>query len=274
MRNKWREEAAMAAAGFLRKKLDIKDAVRTAMVLGTGWGDTLELKNEREARLDEIPGFGRLCKLTGHERRIVCGELNDREVLLLRGRVHLNEAPDDPNLLKQVRLQIEMLFHLGVTNLVLTCAAGSLLDEAVHPGDLVIITDFVTLFAPPMPLWVGEFCSPQNALSEELQKLAKMASGNFLGKTHFGAYVMIRGPQFDGLLDKKIMAAAGATVVGMSTYPEVCVASLYPEVKALAVAFVTNGLNESHNHASNLDKAKENASYLGNFLVDLVHHLS
>lgn len=274
MRNIQREAVAIDAAHFLRKKLNLpRRPVDTAIVLGTGWGDTLELKNERAVRLDEIPGFGRLQYVLGHERRIVYGELNGREVLLLRGRVHLNESPSNANLWKQVRLQVEMLFHLGVRNLVLTCAAGSLLDQTVKVGDLVIVNDFISLFAPPMPLCAGEFCSPKEALSDDLQKLAKNAGGNFPWQLHYGNYVMIRGPNFDSLLDKKIMAHFGGTVVGMSTLPEVCVASLYPEVKVLALAFVTNGMVEHHNHESNLATAKDNASYLGNFLVELVQHL-
>lgn len=270
MRNQEREEAAVDAANYLRNKLNLTQAMSTAIVLGTGWGDALMLEDSREVRFEEIPGFGRLQNIIGHARRVVCGKLHGREVLLLRGRVHLNEAPNDHNLSKQVRLQIEMLFHLGITKLVLTCAAGGLVDSTIRAGDLVIINDFVSLFAPPMPLWAGEFCSPKDALSSKLQKLAKIAGEHFPEKVHVGAYAMVRGPQFEGPLDKQLIINSGAVIVGMSTYPEVCVASLYPAVQALAMAFVSNDSAEHHNHETNVHRAKDQAVYLGRFLEELV----
>ncbi len=273
MRNKRREEAAIEAAGFLKRKLNLAKPVDTAIVLGTGWGDALELQNERDARLDEIPRFGRLQHIAGHARRVVSGELHGREVLLLRGRVHLNEAPDDSNLAKQVRLQVEMLFHLGVTNLVLTSAVGGLIDSTIYVGDLVVISDFVTSYAPPMPLWAGEFCTPKNALSVDLQKSAKLAANTFPGRLHIGPHGMVRGPQFESLLDKRRLKEDGAIVVGMSTLPEVCVASLYPEVRVLAIGFVTNGMFEPHNHETNVARAKAHTAELGHFLERIVQKL-
>ena len=160
--------AARSAAESIRRQLKLDDTpFPIGLVLGTGWGDTLPLTDAREISFTEIPGFNDLGELEGHRRTVVCGRLDGTPVVALRGRVHLNESPVDPAIYQMVRLQTEMLIHLGVKTLVLTCAAGSLTNE-VEVGDIVFVNGFVTVFAPPMPLHAGEFVSPDNVLDHHL----------------------------------------------------------------------------------------------------------
>ena len=243
----------------------------TAIILGTGWGDALKLERLLEYPFTELEGFKSLGQLQGHNRKLVYGRLKGKTVWVLDGRVHLNEDPTNLEIPKMVRLQVEMLFHLGVKNLIVTNAAGSLSCD-IKVGDLVVADGFLTLNSPAMPLWAGEFCSPEDALSPLLRKLA-IESAVGLIDIHQGGYAMVRGPFFEGRkYDKAILRNNGASTVGMSTLPEACIASLYKEegVKMLAVSFITNTDSEDHSHEENLARVKASAGKLSQFIERIV----
>lgn len=270
MRNADCERLAAGEADLLRLKLsiDAKDAP-VGLVLGTGWGDVLALEHESSVPFKELQGFNKLASLEGHRRLVSYGWLKGRTVLALRGRVHLNES-HDPDHWRMVRLQVEMLLKLGVKTLILTCAAGSLLP-GVLVGDIVLIDGFVTAFAPDMPGMGEEFGNPEDVIDQELllRVLDTWTEGSLRIKS--GGHAMLRGPFFEGRrYDKPLLRASGATVVGMSVLPEACIATLYPGVKVLPLAFVTNSATEEHSHEENLRRAKEAATSLGELLTHIV----
>lgn len=271
VRNPERENAAQVAAYRIREKLSLGDEpVAHGVVLGTGWGDCLDLKDAREVSLKALPGFESLGILEGHARTVVTGTLGGKRIMALRGRVHLNESHCRSHW-KMVRLQVEMLVKLGVNRLVLTCAAGSL-EQSLRVGDLMLMDGFVTAFAPPMPLLAGEFVSPEDALDSAWRTAAYgLFIDNDPKSVGKGGYALLRGPQFEGrAYDKKLLALAGAKAVGMSTLPEACVAALYPDVKVLGIAFITNSATETHSHEENLARAKARAAHLGDFLTRVI----
>lgn len=272
MRHQGSEQAAQAAAEFLRGRLGFaRSSEPLGLVLGTGWGDVLSYDPERKVAFTDIPGFDRLDKLEGHAREVVAGTLGGREFVALRGRIHLNERPADPALYAMNRLQIEMLLQLGVKRLVLTCAAGSLKPN-LDVGDVMLIDGFVTLFAPDMPLFAGEFCSPEDAVDVDALDAFAYRLGDSPILVKPGAYAMVRGPFFEGRRhDKRILAQHGASAVGMSVLPEACIASLYKEegVRVLPLAFITNGPSKEHSHEENVRRAKESSAQLGGLLEKL-----
>jgi purine nucleoside phosphorylase len=88
-------------------------------------------------------------------------------------------------------------------------------------------------------------------------------------------HVMVRGPFFEGRrYDKKLLAASGASMVGMSILPETCVAALYPGTRVLALCFVTNTAVEEHSHEENLARAKTASALLGGYLTRIVSRIS
>lgn len=271
------EKAAALAAEIIRRQLHPDPDTRIALVLGTGWGDALKLDDGRECPFSEIPGFEALGQLDGHARKVMVGKLAGRPVIVLSGRVHLNEAPADPNIHRMVRLQIEMLLKLGADRIIPTCAVGGL-TPATKVGNVGFITGLLTLFAPDMPLYAGEFCSPEDTLDAGRCIKARQAAidAGFDGKSlFFGAYAMIRGPFFEGRRnDKRVLREAGANVVGMSLLPELCVAALYPGVEATPLVFVTNSDTEAHSHEENLARAKQMSGQLGRLLTVVVGELA
>ncbi len=280
MRNKNRESAAKRLADYLvrscfdanaRYEFNQNSRPDTAIVLGTGWGDACNIKKIWSTPLSKLRGFESLGELEGHKRSLIFGKISGRYVWVLSGRVHLNEAPADPEIYNMVRLQIELLCRLGVKNFILTNAAGSL-HEGIRVGNLLVADGFITLFAPPMPLWAGEFCSPEDCLDSRLCELA-VSAGEGLLRVHQGAYAMVRGPFFEGRkYDKEMLRKNGASVVGMSTLPESCVASLYKDegAKVVCISFITNTDSEEHSHLENVARAKESSTKLGLYLERLI----
>jgi hypothetical protein len=240
--------------------------------------------------VSDIDSFKDLDQLEGHARQALYGTVADTPILALSGRIHLNEASDDPYVPRMVRLHAQMLLELGIRTLVATAAVGGLVPAAAT-GNVVVIDGLVTAFAPDLPLFVGEFCSPEDILDEGLQQIALGA----LEKTGFaptsGGHVMVRGPFFEGRrYDKPLLRQAGASVVGMSILPEIAIASLYrhPEkidpsrtdkewlvpARALALGFVTNNDTEEHRHETNQERARAKSEALGAFLKTLIPRLA
>ena len=272
MRNGLRESAASSAAYLIKKTIPelTNESSPIGLVLGTGW-DVLKIDKAVEIPFLDIPGFNKLEDIPGHARKLVFGEIAGKQVLVLRGRVHMNEAPNDPDVPKMVRLQTEMLFKLGVKTIIVTSAVGRLKGD-LDVGGVAIINGFITLYAPEMPLWAGEFCSPEDSICEELKKIASRAGGDRLITQSVG-HVMVRGPFFEGRnYDKSLLAASGASVVGMSMLPEACIASLYG-ARFLGLGFVTNDAVTAHSHEENLKQAKIASVHLGQYLTDIVEQL-
>lgn len=277
MRNAQREEEAIFAATYVRDRLRLRGfwqepaSQPIGLVLGTGWGDVLEFDRAEEIPFENIPGFDGLGALKGHARRLVIGTLGGRDVAVLRGRVHLNEAPADPRVVRMVRLQTELLLQLGVRTLIVTSAVGGL-RGALPVGGIAVVDGFITLFAPPMPLWAEEFISPEDMLDPALRAIAHEERGELVTKEV--GHAMLRGSFFEGRrYDKALLAQAGAGVVGMSMLPEACVAALYG-AKVLGLGFVTNDDVAEHSHEENLACAKAVSAQLGGFLTRIVSRIA
>ncbi|MFZ2310142.1 MAG: hypothetical protein WAW11_01200 [Patescibacteria group bacterium] len=263
-----RQREAIKAANFIRSLCPwLNESVTPiGLVLGTGW-DVIKDEEATEIPFEHIPGFNGLEHIDGHARKLLVGKIAGRHVLALRGRVHMNEAPCDPNIPRMVRLQTEMLFQLGVKQIIVTSAVGSL-HQFIKVGTIAIVRGFVTLYAPEMPLWANEFYSPEDMISDRLSFIAKQQVSELEIKEV--AHVMVRGPFFEGRqYDKALLAASGAKVVGMSMLPEACIAAVY-DAEFLGLGFVTNSSFETHSHEINVERAKKTSEQLGEYITSII----
>lgn len=263
---------ARSLASKLRIELTENHAPDVGVILGTGWGECLKLKDERSLSLSALdPRFADLEEIAGHQRVVSYGMIGKRRVIALRGRIHLNEHPNSAELYMHVRLQVQMLLELGVRTFILTNEAGSL-QAAVRVDNIVVADGFVTLFAPTMPLFEGECQSPEEILSPELLALALNACPSRLHPIA-GGYAMVRGPQFEGRkYDKQLLRLTKAACVGMSTVPEACLIALYGG-QALSLSFITNDAVEVHSHEINQERAKAKSDLLGEYLAAIINRL-
>ena len=276
VRNQDREEKAKKAAEVIQEELSITNLPQVALILGTGWGSALKLKDKKSLSFRKIPGFESLGDLTGHKRKVLYGQIDELPVIALSGRVHANEDLYSKDNLDMVRLQIEMLIQLGVHKFILTCAAGAIPTPGSRPsavGDIIAIDGFLSVlssFTPP--LYAGEFYSADDVISEEFLSIAQSMDKKHSLNVKIGGYCYYRGPNFEGTkYDKRFIAMTGVSAVGMSTLPEAVVCSLYRDegVEIIPIAFITNSDSEQHSHEENMARAKVKARYLGNFVSDL-----
>jgi len=246
------------------------------IILGTGWGEVLKDKLQevyRSISLAKVTGFDFLAQMDGiegHKRELILGRFGGRVCVMLSGRIHVNESIFYPEAMLMVRLQVQILIEMGAKHLIFTNAAGSLLDS-IMVGDVVAHNGFVTLFAPPRPLFPGEFVAPEAKLKKE-NNIKIINAALDAGLTpHWGSGAMVCGPDFEGVLhDKDIMQRTGASMAMMSILPEVAVAALYPDTQVYAVSFITNTASEEHSHEENQKRAKGAGAKLGSLLSGLV----
>ncbi|MCO5165139.1 MAG: S-methyl-5'-thioadenosine phosphorylase [Planctomycetes bacterium] len=177
--------------------------------------------------LYELPGF------TVSERRavdtpfgppsdeLVVGELEGRPVAFLprHGRDH-RFSPSQVN----YRANIFALKLLGATRVISVSAVGSMKEE-IHPGDVVLIDQFIdrtlgrprTFFDEGVAAHVG-FADP---ICEELRQTLKAAVQKVGVRCHDGGtYVCIEGPQFSTRAESRVFRSWGASVIGMTNLPE------------------------------------------------------
>ena len=133
---------------------------------------------------------------------------------------------------------------LGVETLLVTNACGGVnLDFQV--GDLMVIDDHINFMgANPLtgPNDAGfgpRFCDMTYAYTPALRRLAdEVAAAQGVALRH-GVYLGYMGPSYETPAEIRAFRVLGADAVGMSTVPEVIVAS-HCGLPVLAISLVTN----------------------------------
>ena len=110
-------------------------------MLGSGLGSFAnDIENAVRIPYGEIPGFAE-STVEGHAGQLVLGEIGGIGVVGQQGRFHYYEGYD----MDAVTLPVRTFGALGVKNLILTNAAGSL-NSDMTPGSLMLITDHLNCF--------------------------------------------------------------------------------------------------------------------------------
>lgn len=228
-------------------------APRICVVLGgAGWGDVSIMQPEHHQflvpdnnywRRPILNDFSGLQELPEHKRVVEYGHVAGKEVLVLKGRVHLNEGVKNPAYKFYARLQIEILIKMGCRVFVLTSAAASFREE-VRVGDVIVVNGFDDVSAPEMPLEAFEKPQAERVLCPNLRLSASRA--NTAASPGFKMYetgvAMVRGPLVPVLsCNKPHLRMSGASATVTSILPEATIAALYPDMRVLGLAFVSIG---------------------------------
>ncbi|MDP1825678.1 MAG: purine-nucleoside phosphorylase [Archangium sp.] len=248
-----------ACTAVIRKKAPGFEP-KLGIILGSGLGafaDSLE----RPVSIDysELPDFP-ISSVHGHAGRLVLGYRGTVPVVAMQGRVHFYEGYQP----WQVAFPARVLGRLGIKHLTVTNAAGGI-NLNFKVGDLMAITDHLNLsgFNPLVGKNV-EALGPRfpdmshayDPASLEVLRAAAKAEGVNLRE---GVYVSLSGPSYETPAEIRMLRTLGGDAVGMSTVPEVIVAS-HMGIKVTGISCVTNLAAGIGKNALSHDEVSETAN--------------
>ena len=224
----------------IRKITDFKPAI--AVVLGSGLGhfaENEELEIKADIPYTDIPGFP-VSTVHGHTGHLIFGVLGDKNLVIMKGRIHYYEGYD----IHDVVFPLRVMHLLGADTVVLTNAVGAL-NEDYRPGDFVAVKDHISDFVPS-PL-VGEnisqlgerFVNMVDAYDPELRKLVLQIGEEEDITLHEGVYLQVTGPQYETPAEIRMFRNLGADTVGMSTAVET-IAARHMGMRVCCINSVTN----------------------------------
>lgn len=226
------------AADYVIKNSKIKPEI--GLILGSGLGAIGDQIEEPDfLDYSEIPHFP-VSTVEGHAGRLIIGTLEDKKVVAMQGRFHFYEGYS----MEEVTFPVRVMKLLGVSKLIVTNAAGAV-NENFTPGDLMLIKDQLNLsgYNPLIGRNLEEF-GPRfpdlsNAYDKELGEIVKKASKDMEIKLQEGVYACMSGPSYETPAEIRMLRILGADAVGMSTVPEVIVAS-HSGIKVIGISCTTN----------------------------------
>ncbi|MEC0172962.1 purine-nucleoside phosphorylase [Paenibacillus graminis] len=233
------------AAEYIQAKLGAY-APKIGLILGSGLGDLGDqIEDAVYLPYEEIPHFPR-STVEGHAGRFVIGKLEGKDVMIMQGRFHYYEG----YAMRKVVLPVYVMAKLGIGTLVITNAGGGM-NRSFKAGDLMLITDHLNmtgdnpLIGPNDPELGVRFPDMSRAYDPEYIALAKKLAGEVKGVDgetlvlQEGVYAGISGPTYETPAELKMLAYLGGDAVGMSTVPEVIVAS-HSRLRVLGITCITD----------------------------------
>jgi purine-nucleoside phosphorylase len=210
------------------------------VILGSGLGGFADTLQDRVSiPYGELPHFP-VSGVAGHAGRLVLGKLDGVHVVAMQGRVHFYEGFEP----WQVALPARLLCRLGIKGLVVTNAAGGI-RTGFQPGDLMRITDHLNLSGMNPLMGHNEeslgprFPDMSHAYDPRLAALLEAAALDARVTLQSGVYAQLSGPTYETPAEIRMLRTLGADAVGMSTVPEVVVAS-HMGVPVAGISCITN----------------------------------
>ena len=199
---------------------------KAAMVLGSGLGALGdEVENPILIDYRDIPYF-KASTAPGHKGRLVFGELEGQKVAVMQGRMHHYEGYS----YEEVSYAVRVLRLLGCDTLIVTNAAGCV-NTQWKAGELMLITDQIKMFSESplrgenLPEFGVRFPDASHLYTPRLLELAREKAKEQNIPLREGVYFYCYGPQYETPAEIRAVRALGGDAVGMSTAPEVVVAS-------------------------------------------------
>jgi purine-nucleoside phosphorylase len=225
-------------ADFIKSK--IKDLPEICIILGSGLGGLgNKIENAIKIPYEEIPNFP-VSTVEGHSGKLIFGKLGGKNVVAMQGRFHYYEGYG----MKEVTFPVRVMKMLDVKYLIVSNAAGGL-NPKFNQGDLMIISDHINFFHehPLRGTNLDEFGTRFPDMSKcydpDLIKIAeKVAEENNI-KVQKGVYIGSGGPTLETQAEYRLFRIFGADATGMSTVPEVIVAT-HQGMRTFGMSIITN----------------------------------
>ncbi|MFC0560756.1 purine-nucleoside phosphorylase [Halalkalibacter alkalisediminis] len=210
------------------------------LILGSGLGELAdEIENPVRINYGEIPHFP-VSTVEGHAGQLVIGQLHGKQVVAMQGRFHFYEGYS----MQEVTFPVRVMKQLGVEVIVVTNACGGM-NPAFKPGDLMIIEDHLNmtganpLIGPNESELGARFPDMSVAYTPELVSVVEETAKKLDISVQKGVYAGITGPTYMTPAELKMLRIVGGDAVGMSTVPEVIVAS-HMEMKVIGISCITD----------------------------------
>ncbi|MDE5985177.1 MAG: purine-nucleoside phosphorylase [Eubacterium sp.] len=223
---------------FIRTRTDFMPKI--ALVLGSGLG---ELADEIDicctVDYKDIPDFP-ISTAPSHKGRFVFGKIENKNVVIMQGRIHLYEGYSAQQAVNPIRLMRKM----GAEILYLTNASGGI-NSNFNIGDFMVINDHISSFVES-PL-VGRnddtlgvrFPDMSEVYSKRLNGIIHSTAKDMNIDTKEGVYLQFRGPNFETPAEIRMAKILGADAVGMSTAIE-AQAAKHCGFEVCGISLVTN----------------------------------
>ncbi len=214
---------------FLVKK-GFSDTIQAAVILGSGLGDFgNEISNSITIPYSEIPNFPQ-STVTGHSGALIFGTVENKTTIAFSGRFHFYEGHP----FERTILPVQLAKAFNVEKLIISNAAGGInLDYKV--GDLMIIEDIIRqnmmLSNPSDYTWSLDL----HPIADKVESIAKSINVD----TKRGAYLYVKGPNYETKAEIHAFRKLGGDAVGMSTAAELIEAARL-NVRATAISLITN----------------------------------
>ncbi len=209
------------------------------VILGSGQSDVLPLEN-----IDATFKFSQLqamepCSVPGHGGYFEVGNIGGLKVIIQRGRLHYYEGFD----IDQVTYSVRLMHALGIETLVVCNASGAINDSLVA-GDIVVIVDHINMMGVnplrhlKLPVQ-SRLVDMTGAYDQHLRELFYSIAEQLGIEVTSGVYAAMPGPSYETPAEVRMLSLIGADIVGMSTVPEVIMATALG-IRVLGLSIVAN----------------------------------
>jgi purine-nucleoside phosphorylase len=244
----------------------------TAVVLGSGWAAAADAIGTADSQvpfadLGELPAP----TVPGHLAVVRSVPVGGREVLVFLGRSHLYEGYSPATVVHGVRTAVAA----GCRTIVLTNAAGGI-AAGLQPGQVVLISDHLNLTGksplsgpPPPDGYPPRFTDLTDLYAADLRAIVRAAAPDLTEAVYAG----LPGPHYETPAEIRMLAVAGAGLVGMSTVLE-AIAARHLGAQVLGISLVTNiaaGLSaQALDHGDVVAAGQRSAPRLGALLASIL----
>jgi purine-nucleoside phosphorylase len=227
-----KDKLAEARESFLKSVPEWDKPVEWAAVMGSGLSDVFDdfkiigsFPFENVARMPHSA-------VAGHRGEFMIAEYEGKRVLAQLGRSHLYEGWTP----FEVAFSVALFGELGIKNLLLTNAAGGVLDT-LEVGDVMVIYDQINLQSGS-PLSGAPGSEKFQDMTEAYDKRLAVGLSKKFGLTQ-GVYAALRGPHYETPAEIRYLRTIGADAVGMSTVMEAIMGRFYG-MRIAGMSLITN----------------------------------
>jgi len=261
------QEAAAVVRGRTRLEPEV------GIILGTGLGGLAdEISVDASIPYESLPGFP-LSTVESHAGRLLLGRMGKRPVVAMQGRFHRYEGYG----LAEVTFPVRVMRALGAQTLVVSNACGGM-NPLWQPGDLVLLSDHINLLGDNPLIGANDdrlgprFPDMSDPYDAELRVLTRTLAADLGIRLREGVYVAVPGPNLETRAEYRMLRAMGADVVGMSTVPEVIVAS-HAGMRTVGISIITDQCLPDALEPANIERIIDTAKRAEPSLTRLIARL-